>query len=462
VASFTLQVPALASQPLFAGAQAVNAGQASGEIRAAIGTHSQLEARMTLNGLVIAETGQTLPVANIGFRGRAQANGAASVQIPLLLDNAGRRSDLDFSLELSPLGRGYSVDGRLTGNQVELEDLMGVLGVFMVSAAPDTADKPAPAAGVAPHTVSSWTRFSGRLGLDVKSVTHGKEWAMTGLTGTVAIEPARITLQRLEAAFSETSRLAAKMELLFTGGAMPYRLSGDYTLNEFDTGRLFKAIDPARPPTVEGLFNVSGRLAGNGETPARALERVQGEFQLTSRQGIFRGLQRATSKMSMTSKAVDAVAALGSLFGSDKVKQTAEKVAGQAYFVDQLAQSLAEFNYDLLSVRLTRDEFLNMNLEDISLVSPEIRLNGRGTVSYVVGQPLLEQPLNVSLNLAARGKTEQSFGKLRLLDNAKDELGYTKTRDPVTVGGTLAKPDPTAYFARIATAKLTDFLDGED
>lgn len=461
--NFSLEVPVLATQPLFAGARAASAGRASGEIRAALGTHSQLEARLTLNGLVAAETGQTLPVANIGFRGRIQANGAASVQVPLLLDNAGRRSDLEFSIDLTPLGRGYSVDGKLAGQQVELEDLLGVLGVFSAAAAPDSADKPATATSVAPDTVAAWARFSGRLGLDVKSVTRGKDWAMTGLTGAVALEPSLVTLQKLEASFSQTSRLAAKMELRFTGGAMPYRLTGDYSLNDFDAGKLFKAIDPAKPPTVEGLFNISGKLAGNGETTARALERVHGEFQLTSRAGVFRGLQRTSSKVSMTSKAVELGASvLGSIFGSDKVTKTAEKVAGQAYFVDQLAQTLGEFNYDLLSVKLSRDELLNMSLEDISLVSPEIRLNGKGSVSYVVGQPLLEQPLSVSLNVAARGKVEQLFGKLRLLGSTKDELGYTKTRDTITLGGTLAKPDPTAFFTRIATAKLADFLDGDN
>lgn len=463
VMAFTLEVPALATQPLFAGAQAVTAGRASGEVRASVGAHSQLEARMTLNGLAAPEAQRALPVANVGFRGRIQDNGAVAIQVPLLLDNAGRRSDLNFALDLTPLGRGYSVDGRLTGQQVELEDLLGVLGIFMVSAAPDSGDKPAPPPSVRPDTVAAWSRFSGRLALDVKAVTRGKEWAMTGLTGAVAIEPSLITLQKLEAAFSETSRLAAKMELRFTGGAMPYRLAGDYTLNEFDAGRLFRAIEPAKPPTVEGLFNVVARFSGNGETPARALERVQGEFHLTSRQGVFRGLQRTTNKLSMSSKAVELGATvLGSILGSEKAARTAEKVAGQAYFVDQLAQSIGEFNYDLLSVRLTRDELLNMNLEDISLVSPEIRLNGRGTVSYVVGQPLLEQPLSASLNFAARGKVEQLFGKLRLLDTTKDELGYTRTRDAVTVGGTLAKPDPTPFFTKIASTRLADFLDFEN
>lgn len=460
--TFTLEVPVLASQPLFAGARAVSAGRATGEIRAAVGSHSQVEARMTVNGLMTTDSKQNLPVANLSFRGLVQPNGTVSVQAPLLLDNAGRRSDLDFALEFSPLGKGYSVDGRLTGQQVELEDLLGVLGVFTASVAPDTDDRPLPAPGVAPDTVASWSRFSGNLGLDIKSVTRGNDWAMTGLTGVVTIEPVRLALEKLEAAFSETSRLAAKAEMRFTGGAMPYRLTGEYSLNDFDAGKLFKALEPGKPPTVEGLFNVNAKFSGNGETTGRAFDRLQGEFQMTSHQGIFRGLQRTSNKVSMASKAVDAVAALGSIFGSDKVKQTAEKVAGQAYHVDQLAQSIGEFNYDLLSVRLSRDERLNMSLEEISLVSPEMRLNGRGEVSYVVDRPLLDQPLNASLTLAARGKTEQLLDKLNALDGTKDELGYARTKTPVTIAGTLAKPDPTAFFTKIASAKLSEYLDSAE
>jgi hypothetical protein len=463
VLGFNLEVPVLATQPIFARAEAVAAGRASGEVRASLGEQSQLEARLTLNGLVPADGARTLPVANIGFRAHMQPTGAVSARVPVLLDNAGNRSDLEFALQLTPLGRGYSIDGSLTGHQVELEDLLGVMGVFMAQAAPESDDRPAPAATVAPHTASAWSRFSGRLSLDVKSVTRGKNWAMSGLTGAVAIEPSLVTLQKLQASFSETSHLAAKMELRFTGGAMPYRLSGDYSLNEFDTGRFFRAIEPEKAPTVEGLFTVNGKFAGSGETPARAVERVHGEVQLTSRQGVFRGLQRTTNKLSMTTKAVELGATvLGSIFGSEKATKTAEKVAGQAYFVDQLAQALGEFNYDLLSVRLTRDDLLNMSLQDISLVSPEIRLNGRGSVSYVVGRPLLEQPLNLSLQIAARGKVEQLLGRLRLLDSTKDELGYMRAREPIILGGTLAKPDPSAFFTRMATARIADFLDAEN
>ncbi|SDR65570.1 AsmA-like C-terminal region-containing protein [Opitutus sp. GAS368] len=454
--SFTLEVPALATQPIFAGAQAVSAGRASGEVRVALGSARQIEARLTVNGLVAAGTGATLPVANLSFRAVAQADGRFSVQAPLLLDRGGQRSDLNFSLDLTPAGRGFAISGGLTGEHVELADVLAVLGVF---AAPATAAgaKPAETVAAAPAPLVAdiappWSHFTGRLGLDVKYVVRGADWAMTGLTGQVVIESADVTLQKLEAAFGEKGRFAAKALLSFTKGASPYELTGNFALTEFDAGKLFKALEPAKPPTVEGVFTVAGNFTGTGETLSRTLERSRGSFELTSRAGVFRGLQRTTNKVSMATKAVDLV---GSLFGSSKV---VEKVAGSAYVVDQLAQALGEFNYDQLSVKLTRDESLNVALEDISLVAPEIRLVGKGTVTYAADKPLLEQPLKASLALAARGKIEEQLGKLRALSGARDELDYAKAKEAVTFGGTLLRPDPTAYFARLAASKLTDLL----
>jgi hypothetical protein len=359
-------------------------------------------------------------------------------------------------LALSPLGKGYSVDGKVSGQQVDWEDMQGLLGAFVPAAAPDDADRPVARPGsVAPDTVSAWSRFSGQLVLDIKSVTRGKEWAMTGLGGTLAIEPTLLSLPKLTAAFGETSRLSAKMDLRFTGGPMPYRLAGEYTLNDFDVGKLFKSFDTTRPPTVEGLFNISSAFTGNGETIGRAIDHVQGNFQLTSHQGIFRGLQRSADKVSMATKAVDFISSML----SNKVGKAAEKVAGGAVYVDQLAQSLAEIKYDQFSVRLTRDDLLNMNLEDISLVAADLRLIGRAEVAYVPCKTLFEQPLNATLDLAARDKIEEQLGKLHLLSGTKDDLGYAKGKYVVTIGGTLAKPDPTAFFTKIAADKLSELIE---
>ena len=461
--TFNLEIPALADQPYFAGTRSVSGGRASGEIRAIYSGTRRIEGRLTVNGLVARDGGQLLPVANLSFRALVDGDGRISLQAPLLLDRAGQRSDLNFSLDLTPSGRTFLVDGKLTGDHVDLGDAASVLGVFSSDAAratrQDAPSSGAPAPIVA-DKMSGWSRFNGGLMLDVKSATMGKDWTMSGLIGNVTVDPRRIALQKLEASFGEKSQINAKAEIRFAAGSQPYQLTGDFKLTEFDAGKLFKAIEPARPPTVEGLFNISGQFAGAGETLDRTMTHTQGQFDLASRQGVFRGLQRTSGKISMTSKAVEIGASvLGSLVGSEKATKAAEKMAGQAYFVDQFAQSLSEFNYDQLNLRLVRGESLNLEMKDIGLISPEIRLLGKGAVTYVAGKPLLEQPMTVSLSLSARGKIEQLLAKLRLLDGSRDEVGYARTKETVTIGGSLAKPDPTAFFTRIATAKAADLLD---
>ncbi len=464
-ASFQLELPALSRLPAFAGASPLAQGRAAGEVRAALdGKTEQVEARMTLNGLVGRGAAKPLPVANISLKAVRQSDGNVTVDVPVLLDRSGVRSDMNFSAALARAGAGHELKARLSGGRAELEDLLAVLAVFSSTAA-ETKPVPArPAAlAAAPKIVAdkapAWVRLTGELALDVKAVTYGADWSMSGLNGTLRIEPTRLTLPKLEAVFGEKGRLETRGELLFTPTEQPYRLSGGLTLTGIDPGPLFKAIDPSRAPTVEGLFNVTGQIRGAGRTMDETVQRSHGEFQLTGRQGVFRGLKRGTEKVSTATRAVEFGAALGSLFGSDKVREAAEKVAGQAYFADQIAQEFGELKYDQLTVRLARDQSLDVKLNEIALISPEVRLLGKGMVTHVEGRPLLDQPLNVELALGSRGKIETLLNRARLIEGTtRDDLGYAKTRYPIVIGGTLAKPDATSYYTRLATTKLLDSL----
>ncbi len=464
-ASFQLELPVLNRLPAFAGASPLTQGRAAGEVRAALdGKTEQVEARMTLNGLAARNTTKPLPVANISLKAIRQGEGSATVEVPVLLDRGGVRSDLNFSAALSRARTGHELKAKLSGGRAELEDLLAVLAVFSSTAA-ETKPAPAPArpatapVKIVADTAPPWARLTGELAVEVKTVTYGADWTMRGLNGALKIEPTRLSLPKLEAVFGERGRLETRGELLFTPAEQPYRLSGGFSLTEFDPAPLFKAIDPGRPATVEGLFNVTGQINGAGRALDETMQRARGEFQLTSRQGVFRGLKRGTEKVSTATKAVELGAALGSLFGSDKVREAAEKVAGQAYFADQLAQEFGELKYDQLTVRLERDAALNVKLNEVALISPEVRLLGQGTVTHVEGRPLLDQPLSVEMTLASRGKVETLLNRARLIEGtARDDLGYAKTKYPIVVSGTLAKPDATSYYTRLAATKLLDSL----
>ena len=457
--AFSVDLSALAGQPLLGRAGRLTSGQASGEIRtAALGAGGlQVEARATLNGLAAAGESKTLPVANLSFRGVTQPDGKFSAQLPVLLDSAGHRSDLNLSVEGAHGGGRLSFDARLTGERVDWGD-----AALLVSAFAGTFGVEPGGAGDAERRALSppaaderppWAGLEGRLTFDLKSVQDGRDWAMSGVAGEVALSSERLELKELKAGFGGGSGLSARGELAFGAGPEPYHLAGELSLADFDLGRFFRAIEPDRPPTVEGICTLHGRFEGGGLTPADTVDRTHGRFEVASRHGVFRGLRRGGDKLSMASKAVQWSAALGSLLKTGRVKEAAEKVAGSGYFVDQLADSLAEIKYDQLDFKLSRDAGLNLLLQDLSLVAPDVHLRGSGQVTWTADQPVAEQPLSLSLTLAARGRVEQILGKLKLLDGTRDDLDYARVKVAVTVAGTLLRPDAQGYYASVLSAK---------
>jgi hypothetical protein len=462
-ATFMADIPALGSQPLFAGAQSIAQGKASGEVRAALTDLKQVEARLTVNSLVARDSQEVLPVANLSMRAVVQPDGKITLQAPLLLDRAGNRSDLNFMLDLTPEAENYRVAGKLNGDHVELEDLMAVAAVFQTAPKANAASTPnrptAPGGPSAIDTSAFWSKFPGEVLLDVKSVTHGSEWAMTGLTGVVVSEPNRLSWQKVETVFDAKSSLTAKGALNFVGGATPYQLTSEFSLLEFDVGKLFKALESTQAPTLEGIFTVQGKAQGAGRTLEDLFTQTQGEFQLTSRQGVFRGLKRVSEKVSIATRAVEALGSL--LGGSSKLGKAAEKVAGNVVVVDQIAQFLGEIPFDQMSLSISRDASLAVKLQNFSLMALDIRLAGAGQLSHVENKPFLQQPLNATLSLAARGRVEEALNKLGVLESTRDEFGYAKSKEPLVLGGSALRPDPTPFFTKLLSMKLNEALTKE-
>lgn len=462
ILAFQLNLPALATQPALARIATVAQGRASGELRGVLAADGggQVEARATLNGLVAQQGGAALPVANLSLKAAFTPDRRVTLEAPLLLDRAGERSDATLTASLAAGAGGLEGEARIVAGKIAVEDLLTVFGVFagpLALAAPVTAAPP-PAAGPVADEQPAWAGFSGQLALDVKSIARGTEWTMSNLHADLAVGPREINLGELRADFGAESKLRAQGRLAFAPGTRPYRLAADFTLTEFDAGKLFRALEAGRAPTVEGLFSTKGRLEATGLTIDDTLAHWRGQAELTSRQGVFRGLKRSTDRLSTASRAVELGAALGSMLGSDRVRETAERLAGNAFLVDQLASALGEFKYDQLFVRLARDQSFDVDIEEFRLLAPELRLTGKGVVTQDPAKPLLERPLRFSTTLAARGPVEEILGKLRVLDVTKDDLGYSRMRDSIFVGGTLARPDPTQFFARLAASRLSDFL----
>lgn len=454
--TFNLDLPAWATQPVLFGREMLSAGQAVGEIRAALADDLvQVEARATCNSMVVLDGGQVLPVVNLSLKSTVDSSGKFTLAAPVLLDRGGRRSDVRFSASGEILPVGLAFTGGIKSEHLEFADLL----LFLAAAGSPlggegTESSAAQARALSPPPADAepfWSGYQGRFELDCASLVGQSDWAMRGLRGSLAVSSEGMRLERLEAALGGQGSFTGQAQLAFAGGMDPYELTGSFALNQFDLGRFQRALNGDQAPVVEGLFNIEGRLTGRGLNFADTVDRTGGNFDLSSRQGVFRGLKRSTDKVSMATKAVD----LMSTFLGDK----AEKMAGASFYVDQLAQDFGELKFEQGTARLIHEPGRELRLENLVLLSPEVHLQGGGKVTYEPGRPLLEQPLTAQFSLRVRGKMETLLGKLDQVEGTRDPQGYVGTRTPVHLGGTLGRPNPQKYFAELAVSKISEAID---
>jgi hypothetical protein len=472
-ATFELSVPALAAQPFMAGCTPPAQGKISGEAKFSFDHDLLGEGRLTLNGMVAPTTREPLPVVNLSFRAGLNEKEEVAVQVPVLLDRAGERSDLTLAATLRPAEHGRSLDAKITSQHFVMDDLLELVRAF---AAPDSAKAPDKVAGppdpkaengaqepagttTTPPgnlptpasfatSAAPWAGLTGQVALDVKSLIYGRNTEISGLTGRLAIDPQRLVAEKITGKLGSDGQLLLDTEIRYAAGEpQPYASKIDLNVRDFDVGPLFKAISPGKPPTVEGRFNLRSQATGTGRTLAELIEHTRGEFVLQSRKGVFRGLQQEAGAVSLAARL------LGSL--GEKV----ENLATRADVTAELAGQLAQLQFDQLNVRLSRDQSLNLKLADFALVSPNVRLQGDGLITYDPAKSLFNQAMQVHINMSVMGAVENkiSRAKLPVLSGERDDLGYMKLREPFAIGGTLNKPNASQLYVML-TRSLLDML----
>jgi hypothetical protein len=153
------------------------------------------------------------------------------------------------------------------------------------------------------------------------------------------------------------------------------------------------------------------------------------------------------------------IAGLGSLLGGRGGASGGAdeylKMAGE------IASYFSNMPFDQLAVDVVRDATRDIRLEDFTLLSPQIRMNGTGTIRFMEGVPISKQPLDLRLKLAARDRMAEHFGKAKLLAEGRDDLGYLPFADPLRVGGTLEEPDTSEFknlLKKVAMMKAGDAI----
>jgi len=439
---WSADLPGWTTQPLLADQLQLSSGVAQGDFSASMDGTQSIQANVALSNLA-APAKEKLPAISAEIRADVAPNGTATFKVPLVFTQGDRKSDLLIAGTFTPGKPAATIDAKLTSQQVFVDDVK-LLGGLLPGQGSAPKDKSAPKPGE-----PFWNGITGQVTLALKKVVYGGTFEVSDVGGTLRLEPAALTLDGVRAIFGAESDLKVAADVKFDPKSeRSYAVAADVALNNFDAGPAFRAIDPTKPPTIEGKVNLNGHFTGEGVDLAQATERAKGKFDLTSKGGIFRGLQTVIGpKLSTTQTAL---ATVSGLFGGTTLGDYSNVAL-------EITKAFAEIPFDQLSVKAERDTNLNFLLQDFTLISPELRLLGAGKVIYNPGKPLLNQALDLQMTIAARGKPGQLLGKIKMLKPEKDNLGYSVVTAPIKISGTLMSPDNADFGLKIANAIAENF-----
>lgn len=398
--------------------------------------------RLDLN-LRSTATNPVFSAFNAKLEARQDATGHGRIALPVTLDNDGRRSQLRLEGEWTLGAETKAVSAKLSGDAVYLRDLGALAALAPSSSTPPPSSgpkaKPAPAtpASATKDGRAFWAGIDGKLELDIARVVLDTE-ELAGVQATLVCDERQLVLENL-AASAKGTPLAAKLAVNFDSAKpAPYTLAGNCTFPGFDLGAWLRAANPDEEPAIESVLNIDAKMEGQGANLDDLLAGLRGDFVLQGGPGVLR----------VKDKKVETASALGGLvlglLSKDKQQKPAVAVGAQ------LIEEMREFRFERFEVSLQRSADMDLQFRAIDLRSAQKRLSGAGKARHLAGRTIDEYPLELEMWLAGKDDFAALLEQGRLLDGTKDELGYSRLRQPFAVSGTVGAPNWKKMLALLA------------
>lgn len=449
-------LPGLLAQPFAAGFTALAAGEAGVEFAASLGKTQEVYAKVELRNLqgTVEDKVGAWPALAAEVRLDLEADGKVMFRVPLLIDAGSRQSDFSVEGTVVPgRGRWGRIEAVVSGGQVVVDDVQILAAAFAPIGGrpqPEAGTTPAPASAAAP-----WAGIEGSVTLRLGQVVYGETLRAGQVSGRLELEAGKLRLEGGQAGLGEKGRASLSAALAYDGSRpQPFGLDATLALKEFDPGPLLRSAQGGLPP-VEGSFDVSSHVTSRAAAFGDLAAGVAGEFQLSSKGGIFRGLPVSVHPtVASTGRVAGFIAAAGNALGGLTGRKEPATIAGRAQAVAEFSAGLNAIAYDQLSLVFVREADRNGALRDFALIAPELRLTGSGVVRHRPGANVAEDALTMEFKLRARGRQGDLLRHLGVLDSVSDELGYAASSLPLRIGGTVGRPDASDVSTRLAALAL--------
>lgn len=272
-----------------------------------------------------------------------------------------------------------------------------------------------------------WSDLDGEVSTKLDSITLATGHTVTDFQAEAVISEALLRVSDLAATVEGGSIGGAGQVAYDSAQSRAYQISSALDFRNINPA-LFVSGSADRFP-VQGLFDGELNLTGSGVSLEQAVEDSEADLVVTGREGV------------LTAFELDSRSQLG-LLGAGILGQTLNRPGITA--MAQAVPYFKEMNFDSFTLKLVRAQDKQVRIPELSFVGDNLRLNGEGFIAASSLSEVLDQPLSMTLGLAAKGQLIDYLDTLQLLGSTTSEDGFRAWNQAINIGGTLGDPDTSA------------------
>ncbi|MGZ0710245.1 AsmA family protein [Coraliomargarita sp. W4R53] len=448
-ANFDVGIAELLQQPALAGVGSVLAGQA----KISLDVDGAAEYPAKLQAVITGLRARDQPGSRQDYRLAAQlkesGNGSYALGSNFQAGSDTRPStsiQLAGQLNLEQQPMPFKIN--LTGPRVLQSDFDLLLAALQSQAvvteptmsAPSrpTATVSSPRGSASPSRVTSqsaqpisqrppWADLDGEVAVKIDSLVLTSGQTITGLSAQAKIAEALLSVSDITAML-EGGGLGGNAQVAFDPNLnKAYKVSSALTFKNVDPSIFSKNSSESFP--VKGLFDGNLNLTGSGVTLEQALEDSDADLLVSGRDGL------------LTAFELDNRSQLG-LLGAGILGQSLNRPG-----ITAMAQAVPYFKdmkFSSFTLKLTRAQDKKVRIPELKFIGDNLRINGQGIIAASRLDEVLDQPLDLTLGLGAKGRLIEYLETLQLLSANTNEDGFRDWSRDIKIGGTLGDPDTSA------------------
>ncbi len=439
----------MAQQPALAAYTSILSGRASVDLQLAAGEPEPLRLVGNLAGLSLRSFPGQMQDYRFALQLSEPAPGQLGLGVSLQAGPVSRpSSDLQLAGQVQPAGAPIQFKLDLNAARLSQRDIECLSAAFQGQSGESPADPAvpvrlppgptapqtgAPTLPVAGETAAGppWAGYDGALTVAIAELVLSTGEVIADLKAQLVVSEPLLRLSQLEAAL-KSGKISGEAEARYSAHQrMAYTFRSDVSFANLDPAVFSR--QPGSTFPVQGQFDGRAQFSGQGETLDQALDAVEGDVLVTGREGLLTAFQLDTRSN---------LGLIGASLLGDRLNRPG---------ISALAKTVPYFEnmpFSDFTLKLQRRSDKRIEIPQLRFVGRNVLIDGKGSIAASSLKDALQQPLDLTLELGAKGQLIEYLDTLRLLGAQTGADGFRRWGQSIQVKGSLGDPD-TSVLERV-------------